>query len=69
MLASLVRQIARQTVCLFPFMPTKTAELWSQLGAPGKIADARFADLEKLDHAGWKVTKGDSLFPKANTTT
>lgn len=66
-LASLVRQIARQAVCLFPFMPTKMAELWGQLGAPGAIADARFADLGKLDPAGWQVRKGDPLFPKTTS--
>ena len=64
-LASLVRQIARQAVCLFPFMPTKMAELWTQLGAPGSIADARFSELATLDPAGWRVTKGEPLFPKA----
>jgi hypothetical protein len=47
-------------------MPTKTAELWKQLGAPGDIGDARFSGLERLDPAGWRVTKGDALFPKAN---
>jgi methionyl-tRNA synthetase len=63
-LASLVRQLARQTVLLAPFMPVKAQALWEQLGAPGNVADQRFADLQKLDVTGWKVRKGEPLFPR-----
>jgi methionyl-tRNA synthetase len=63
-LASLIRQLARQAVCLAPFMPEKTAVLWAQLGAPGTVAEQRFADLASLDATGWKVAKGEPLFPK-----
>ena len=63
-LASLVRQLARQAVLLAPFMPGKAQELWRQLGAPGKVADQRFDALESLDGAGWRVEKGEPLFPK-----
>jgi methionyl-tRNA synthetase len=63
-LSSLVRQLARQAVLLAPFMPTKAQELWAQLGAPGLVADQRFSQLAALDAAGWRVAKGDSLFPK-----
>ena len=63
-LAALVRQLARQAVLLFPFMPAKAQELWAQLGGSGSIADQRFADLPQLDVSGWKVTKGSGLFPK-----
>jgi methionyl-tRNA synthetase len=63
-LASLMRQLARQAVCLAPFMPEKTAVLWAQLGAPGAVAEQRFADLASLEATGWKVTKGEPLFPK-----
>ncbi len=63
-LASLMRQLARQAVCLAPFMPGKAAELWTQLGAPGAVSDQRFDDLPRLDATGWKVKKGEPLFPK-----
>jgi methionyl-tRNA synthetase len=63
-LASLTRQLARQAVCLAPFMPVKAAELWSQLGAPGAVGDQRFDALAGLDATGWRVSKGPPLFPK-----
>ena len=64
-LATLVRQLARQAVYLWPFMPTKSEELWRSLGAPGSPGEMRFSDLDKLNPTGWKVEKGPSLFPKA----
>jgi methionyl-tRNA synthetase len=64
-LATVVRQLARQAVYLYPFMPNKSEELWKALGAPGSPGDMRFDQLEKLDPTGWKVQKGPSLFPKA----
>jgi methionyl-tRNA synthetase len=63
-LASLMRQLARQAVCLAPFMPGKAAALWTQLGAPGTVAEQRFANLATLDATGWNVTKGEAMFPK-----
>jgi methionyl-tRNA synthetase len=63
-LASLMRQLARQAVCLAPFMPRKAAELWTQLGAPGTVHEQRFDDLASLSATGWRVKKGDALFPK-----
>ncbi|MDX2185097.1 MAG: class I tRNA ligase family protein [Gemmatimonadaceae bacterium] len=63
-LASLIRRLARQAVVLSPFLPTKAAELWSALGGPGAVSDQRLAGLERLDAAGWRVTKGAGLFPK-----
>jgi methionyl-tRNA synthetase len=67
-LASLVRQLARQAAYLWPFIPRKAEELWKSLGAPGSPAKIGFAGLEKLDPTGWKVSKGDSLFPRAEPT-
>jgi methionyl-tRNA synthetase len=64
MLSALIRQLARQAVLLAPFMPTKAQELWSQLGAPGSVAEQRHANLATLDAAGWRVKKGEALFPK-----
>jgi methionyl-tRNA synthetase len=46
-------------------MPVKAAELWSLLGAPGRLEDQRFARIESLDAAGWKVQKGEPLFPRS----
>jgi methionyl-tRNA synthetase len=67
-LSSLVRQLARQAVLLAPFMPQKAQALWTQLGAPGRVHDQRFAQLTSLDVAGWRVTKGEALFPKDTST-
>ncbi|MBY0489891.1 MAG: methionine--tRNA ligase [Gemmatimonadaceae bacterium] len=63
-LASLIRRIARQTVLLAPFMPTKVEAVWQQLGAPGSAGGHRFDALPALDPTGWKVTKGEGLFPR-----
>jgi methionyl-tRNA synthetase len=67
-LATLVRALARQAVCLAPFMPGKAEELWEQLGAPGAgsaaAAGVRFDALPTLDARGWRVTKGAGLFPR-----
>jgi methionyl-tRNA synthetase len=63
-LAALVRQLARHAIHLQPFMPAKSAELWRQLGGPGVIAHQRFAGLDTLDATGWRVNKGEPLFPK-----
>jgi methionyl-tRNA synthetase len=63
-LASLVRQLARQAVLLAPFMPVKAQALWEQLGGPGVVDEQRFAGIEALDVTGWTVKKGASLFPK-----
>ena len=64
-LASLTRQLARQAVYLWPFMPNKAQELWESLGGAGSVGEMRFDRLAKLDPTGWKVRKGASLFPKA----
>ncbi len=63
-LASLIRRIAKQTVLLAPFMPNKVEQVWQQLGGPGTVAAQRFESLDALDVGGWKVTKGEPLFPR-----
>lgn len=67
-MGTLARSIARQTAMLFPFMPQKAAEMWRRLGAPGRVEDQRWNVLMQLDATGWRVTKGDPLFPKPATT-
>jgi methionyl-tRNA synthetase len=63
-LASLVRQLARQAVCVAPFMPGKAQELWTQLGAPGVVSAQRFAGLGPMAVGEWRVRKGEPMFPK-----
>ena len=63
-LASLVRQLARIAVLVSPFMPAKAQELWSSLGGRGEVSGQRLADLERLDPASWRVTRGAALFPR-----
>ena len=63
-LASLVRQLVRHAVHLYPFMPTKSEELWSQLGASGELSAQRFENVAAIDPTGWRVHKGVGLFPR-----
>ena len=63
-LASVTRQLARQAVHLAPFMPEKAQALWVSLGGAGDVAAQRFARMTSLDAAGWRVAKGEPLFPK-----
>jgi len=63
-LASLMRQLARQAVYLAPFMPGKAEALWTALGGPGTAAGTSFAAADALDCTGWRVTKGEGLFPR-----
>ena len=63
-LGALARQLVRQCVLISPFMPAKCAELWHMLGAPGAVDGVRLDQLDTIDPAGWRVTKGAPLFPK-----
>jgi methionyl-tRNA synthetase len=63
-LASLIRRLARVAVQLAPYMPERSAVLWRTLGAPGDVLSLPFAALDRLDPAGWCVTKGAPLFPR-----
>jgi methionyl-tRNA synthetase len=63
-LASLVRQLARIAVLVSPFMPTKSQELWESLGGSGRVSAQRLDNLMRLDATGWRVTKGQVLFPR-----
>lgn len=63
-LATLARQLARQAVYLAPFMPGKAEALWTALGGPGTAAGTSFAAADAIDCTGWRVTKGEGLFPR-----
>ena len=63
-LASLARQLARQAVYLAPFMPGKAETLWRALGGPGRARETQFVTAERIDCTGWRVKKGDGLFPR-----
>ncbi|HEX4683438.1 MAG TPA: methionine--tRNA ligase [Gemmatimonadaceae bacterium] len=63
-LAGIMRQLARHAIHLAPFMPVKAQELWVQLGGPGAVSDQRFDRARALDVTGWRVAKGEPLFPK-----
>ncbi|MEP6620617.1 MAG: class I tRNA ligase family protein [bacterium] len=63
-LASLVRQLARVTVLLAPFMPSKAQEAWTQLGGDGSVLSMRHDLLAAFDATGLIVKKGAPLFPK-----
>jgi methionyl-tRNA synthetase len=67
-MSALARQLARQAICIFPFMPSKANALWQQLGAPGRVEDQRFTSLASIDAGGWQVRKGEALFPRAQTS-
>jgi methionyl-tRNA synthetase len=63
-LAALVRSLARQAIHLAPYIPGKARALWSQLGAPGDVGAMPLDDAATLTVEGWRVTKGEGLFPR-----
>jgi methionyl-tRNA synthetase len=63
-LSAIIRQLARHAIHLAPFIPNKAQELWMQLGGPGRVEEQRFAGVERLDATGWRVNKGEPLFPR-----
>jgi methionyl-tRNA synthetase len=67
-LSSLIRQLARFAVLLYPYLPVKSTQLWQQLGAPGELGAQRFANLMAMESVGWRVARGEGLFPKDAAT-
>jgi methionyl-tRNA synthetase len=63
-LTTVIRSLARQTLLLAPVIPQKAQLLWQSLGGSGMIQGYQKAALTELDVAGWRVTKGEPLFPK-----
>jgi methionyl-tRNA synthetase len=66
-LAEALRLIA---ICLFPFIPSATEEIWKQLNIQEKIENIRLDEQGKwgLLEPGTKINKGKSLFPRIETT-
>jgi hypothetical protein len=48
-------------------MPEKAQAAWRQLGGPGNVGDQKIAKLPALATRGWRVAKGEPLFPKPVT--
>ena len=63
-LGTLGRSVARQAIAIAPVMPTKAQALWAALGAPGSVHERRWPTLAPVEAAGWRVTKGEPLFPR-----
>ncbi len=61
-LVTLEASLATCAAWLAPVMPEKMQALWAQLGGAGDVARARLD--QRIDVAGWTVTKGAPLFPK-----
>ncbi|MBW7933274.1 MAG: methionine--tRNA ligase [Gemmatimonadaceae bacterium] len=61
-LTSLAASIAHCAAWLAPVMPHKMQALWTQLGGAGDVSAVRLD--APINVGGWKVTKGDPLFPK-----
>ncbi len=61
-LASLARCLARLSILLSPFMPTKSAELWAALGRDGAVPS--LTSYEAIDLSGETVAREAVLFPK-----
>jgi methionyl-tRNA synthetase len=67
-LATSITQLARQAVHLAPFLPERAEALWHQLGAPGSVHSVRLGPTASpIDPTGWRVSKGEPLFPKSGT--
>jgi methionyl-tRNA synthetase len=62
-LAAMVRYLAASAVLLSPFMPGKSAELWTRLGS-GRDDLPALDELATLDVSGWTVESGGILFPR-----
>jgi methionyl-tRNA synthetase len=63
-LGTLGASLARQAIAIAPFMPSKAQALWETLGAPGSVHARRWPTLAPVDATGWRVTKGEPLFPR-----
>lgn len=65
-LGALARTLARITLLASPFLPRKTAEVWTGLGLPGTPEQAGWAQAANPPVGGKTVRKLAPLFPKAS---
>ncbi|MBI4419536.1 MAG: methionine--tRNA ligase [Gemmatimonadetes bacterium] len=63
-LAALARGLARITLLIQPFTPSKAELVWEALGLPGTAATASWQAVEHPPTAGARVRKLAPLFPK-----
>ncbi|HXY30890.1 MAG TPA: methionine--tRNA ligase [Gemmatimonadaceae bacterium] len=65
-MATLARYLAVQAILVSPVMPVAAQALWAQLGGPARVEGTRLGDRGPAgaDPSGWRVTRGDPLFPK-----
>jgi len=66
-LAALARSLARITLLIQPFIPSKAAVVWTALGQEGAAADARWPLVEQPLTAEKSVMRLTPLFPKPQT--
>ena len=62
----LLETMRHLAVLLYPIMPGKAAEIWEQIGAPGRLEDARLSDLEPWGgfRPGSQVRPAGPVFPR-----
>ena len=63
-LANLTRAVYRLAILAAPFLPGKSAEIWSLLGEEKPLASIRLGDLDSPPRPGAVVQKPSILFPK-----
>ena len=68
-LGTTVRALARLAIAVAPVLPGKAQALWAMLGAPGDVHARPWPTRAVPDVAGWRVTKGEALFPREATPT
>jgi len=62
---TLMESLRIVAILIFPFMPCKAAEMYSQIGMDDKIEEKRLSDLKwGLMKPGISVRKGNPLFPR-----
>jgi methionyl-tRNA synthetase len=67
-LGALARCLARLAVLSSPFMPGKSAELWSLLGAGTTMQSMAWKTATAPAVDGWVVKKPEGLFPKPQSS-
>ncbi len=63
MLVESIRVIA---LLVYPFIPKSAEEIWKRIGIPQPIESQRFSYAKQwgITKPGWKIDKGESLFPR-----